>query len=178
MKQHTHLTNSKKALSLGAKMKTGLGGGLVLLALAGLVVIGTLGAFETELHTARLVDGKKLKLVGDLDAGVAKMLGMEKAIVLRAMTGDFTKLEANKTVFTASSERVRRDLDELRPLLASEQGRRLASNLGDSLQAWLPLHNQLTEISPTDSAGALRLHDLRILPIANAMVAASEEFAA
>lgn len=164
-----------KNWTIGTTLKTAFGVCFLLLLTLSYQSTRSLGQLETDLHVTTQVDARKLALITDVKSQVKEMVGVDKAIALRSLLKEAASIEAGKRDFAAAATRLESDLAEVAPLAITAEGKRLISILTESFGEWRPLHDQLTNVSLTNSEAANRLHATRIQPLGSKMNDSAEE---
>jgi methyl-accepting chemotaxis protein/methyl-accepting chemotaxis protein-1 (serine sensor receptor) len=103
---------------------------------------------------------RKIELAGALNTAASEMAAGQKGMVLASYAKDAAELAASESLFERSRQSFQAALSELRPLLTTDRGRELASQMESALNAWLPAYAQVRQLAGggnTDAAaGALK----------------------
>jgi methyl-accepting chemotaxis protein/methyl-accepting chemotaxis protein-1 (serine sensor receptor) len=156
MKRHHWTFGMKLATSTGILM-------LVIALLAGLG-FHTVSNSRAILDTTSNVLARKIELAGALNTAGAEMAAGQKGMVLAAYGKDATELTASESLFERSRQRFQTALSELRPLLTTDRGRELASQMETALNGWLPAYaqvRQLTESGNPEAAAGIAKESVR-----------------
>lgn len=113
---------------------------------------------DNNIRGVRLADG--------ILAAQNELLAAQRGIILAGFAKDPVEMETNKKSFSANAASIRDSLNQLRPLLASEEGRSLLSDIGDKLQEWEPHYQEILRLTATSNiAGANRIRKDALVPI-------------
>jgi methyl-accepting chemotaxis protein/methyl-accepting chemotaxis protein-1 (serine sensor receptor) len=146
MKQHHWTFGLKLAVSTGALA-------LLIVLMAGL---GT----RTVSRSAEILDNttdvlaKKLELTGVLNTAAADMAAAQKGLVVAGYAKDASEVAASESLFERSRQRFQTALSELQPLLSTDRGRELASQIETAMNAWLPTYAQVRQLAESGNAEA------------------------
>jgi methyl-accepting chemotaxis protein/methyl-accepting chemotaxis protein-1 (serine sensor receptor) len=122
--------------TIGKKLVLCFGGVLALLIVLGCVSawsIGSVGARQDDLAFRQI---KKIRLVGALATGVEKMTSAQRGLILASFAKDQSQMEEAKAEFQTLLSAMEKTLGDLRPLIQTEEGGRLADTVQTRLSAW------------------------------------------
>jgi methyl-accepting chemotaxis protein/methyl-accepting chemotaxis protein-1 (serine sensor receptor) len=91
-----------------------------------LLINSNIGALTQKL--AR-VDAKKVYLAGEISTKTSDILSDERGILLRSMLHDKAKADSYYQAYKESADAFHKAIDELTPLLVTEEGRRITADL-------------------------------------------------
>jgi methyl-accepting chemotaxis protein len=131
MKSGMTITN-KLLLSFGVAMALTLGACFLAFGIAGSLG-GTVGKLAN-------VSARRLTLAGDLDLAITEQISAERAILVRAYMKDTAAMAKYNQEFGESAARAAKDLDELVPLLETDEGRRLVEELKGTVAKVAQIH--------------------------------------
>jgi methyl-accepting chemotaxis protein len=121
----------------------------LILGVAGLSAVGALKKLN---DTTLDQTVRKLVLEESMALSRSEMVSAEKGIVLASFAKDKAELETYKDTFAKNYDVIAKSLDEIRPLLVTEEGRQLTANAASELSQWQPLYDQVVRQSTADSA--------------------------
>jgi len=87
----------------------------------------------------------KVYLSEAIGKGVFEMQAAERGAHLSVVNEDQSGYQANVQRFDEALAKLRQRLEDMRPLLETEEGRRAMRDLEDGLTSWLPLHQAYLE---------------------------------
>ena len=130
-------------MAIGRKL-THTFGALVLFAM-GLSYVSFSGmrTLNDAIETAYQKDARKLDLAGEINVAGAQMLAMDKAILLAAYTKNGGSIAENNRFFDASKSRMEEAIAGIKPLLATDDGRRSVDIMEGSGIACPPIDREL-----------------------------------
>ncbi|MGD0298771.1 MAG: methyl-accepting chemotaxis protein [Bryobacteraceae bacterium] len=165
----SQMTVGKKLMfSIGAML-------LILLVLAGssLYSISTLG---DELNKTANQTAKKLDTFGLMATNASEMLSFERGVLVRLTMKDVPKAEGYHNSFEEHARLLADEINEMRPLLQTEQGKRDIELVSTDLAGWSPAHRELWETGRAGNVeGALNIYDKQTLPLAKDMQKAIDD---
>ena len=143
------------------------------MALISLLSISSIG---NDFEKAANVDAKKLDLVSSIGADAAEMLAWERGMLLRTYMNQMATAQKNEESFEDFAKRTGAALDELRPLIATEQGRRDLNALTEDLAASIEAQRQSWALAQSrQGKAAAALYEARLLPLEPKMKAEAED---
>jgi methyl-accepting chemotaxis protein len=156
----------QRTLTFGAKL--GISTAILGLVLALLAAVGLheLGAVSDILHQTVDVNAKKVQLAGVLNTSGANMAVGQRGVILFAYAKNPGGVATADALFQESSAKFQRALSEVEPLLATERGKQLVTDMQSRAGAWLPAYTELFRLANAgDPDGAARLLMDRITPL-------------
>jgi methyl-accepting chemotaxis protein/methyl-accepting chemotaxis protein-1 (serine sensor receptor) len=146
-----------KTLTIGAK--TALGTGL-LVAMLSIMAWSSLHTIDTFSESLDVVAGKtvrKIELAGLMNWAQAEMAAGQRGLVLFTYAKSPDRVSAAKASFERSSSELRKALTEIRPLLVTQRGREVVSQIESGLAIWLTAYTELERLADRgDPDGAAR----------------------
>jgi methyl-accepting chemotaxis protein len=170
------MTHTQTNMTIGKKL--GIGFGLMLAATAGLAIysLSALAYIGGEFDDVAQKETRKLDLVGAINTAAAEMLSFERGVVNRVAMGDMASAQRFHAAFAERSDLIVRLVAEVRPMLATEAGKRDAEAIIAAASAWGPVDEELWKASRARQLQVVRkLLDARAIPLAAEMQRASEE---
>jgi len=147
----------------------------MLMALAGssFYSIAELGS---EIDKAANVTGKKLDVLGSIAVNSSETLAFERGVLVRLAMKNLPKAEEYHNSFLTCAQRLADEVNQIRPLLSSDQARSDVDTLEASMRSWIPAHQDLWETGRVGHVeAATRIYDKRTLPLAKNMQKMSED---
>jgi methyl-accepting chemotaxis protein/methyl-accepting chemotaxis protein-1 (serine sensor receptor) len=158
----------KLMLSIGAMLLA-----LLALAAASLYSISTLG---DELNKTASQTSRKLDTFGAMATNASEMLSFERGVLVRLSMKDLPKAEGYHTSFGDRAKLILDEINEMRPMLVTEQGNKDMDVLSADLASWSPAHQELWETGRTGNLDrALSIYDKQTLPLAKEMQKATDD---
>jgi methyl-accepting chemotaxis protein len=148
----------------------------VLLGFAGLAAISSLSArFSSTLD--RNVQREILAQLLLRDA--SKMVSSQSDLVLAAYAKDAMQLDASKEDFRRSAESFQKSVERLRPLISTEEGRSLISEIAVGASEWPSLFDDLArQCAAGNLVHANQLRSASIMPVSGKIDQAAQRFLA
>ena len=126
----------KSQMTIGKKLMLCFGGMLALTLVLGIISLRAIGKLHTELASATNETAKRLQIAGDINTAGSDMLAGQRGMIAYAFAKSPSGVQEAKNLFDSSADNWERALEELQPLLVSEEGKRVASDLAEQLKAW------------------------------------------
>ena len=152
-------------MTIGKKLAIGFG--LMMAGTFGLAVyaMSELKYVGDEFETVSQKDTKKLDLVGSIGTAAAEMLSYERGVTNRTAMGDNTVAQRFHEGFSEQSRLIVKLVGELRPLLATETGKRDTEAILTTVSAWMSVDEDLWKASKAKQLQVVRkLLDSQVLP--------------
>jgi methyl-accepting chemotaxis protein/methyl-accepting chemotaxis protein-1 (serine sensor receptor) len=139
---------------------------LVLMVGMGLMGLSTASRLNSELETATQKTARRLQLGGTMDTAGSDMLAGMRGIVMFSFGKEPSKVDMCKRQFDSAADTWQQAVDEARPLLVTEEGRRLTTSLQQQLTEWRGVVVEVEQaVTRGDPAAAMRIAVTRGLPI-------------
>ena len=136
----SQMTNGKKLIiSFGAALALTL-----VLGGTSMWLISSLGA---SLNKTTNVEARKQALATEIDMGESDMLAAERGILLRAMLKDSALVAQYNQDFQKATSSMKKNLDAMAPLIESEQGRKVISEIENDLNLANSLHEEFFQLA-------------------------------
>lgn len=104
--------------------------------------VATLGE---QLDAAMNKTARKVEIVGKINTDASNMRVAQRGVVLFSMLKNPAKADQNKEMFQANVADMRKEIAEIRPILATEAGRQAAGTVEAQLNAWEPVYQELAK---------------------------------
>ena len=132
-------------------------------ALVAFSTIGTLGQTVSKLVHR---NARRQFLAGQLELHTAQLVSIERAVCLRSFIKDSGAIEQYNRDFAETNANLLREIEEFRPFIETEQGRKAIQELSNTSEAVRPLHQELYSLaSAGNPMGAADLLKDRMLPL-------------
>jgi methyl-accepting chemotaxis protein/methyl-accepting chemotaxis protein-1 (serine sensor receptor) len=146
----------------------------VVLVCAGLSAISSFrDLFDATIDTTLLKDG----FANTMRLNVSEMISDQRGLILATFTKDNSQIEASKDSFRKNWDSMHKALEKMRPLLVTEEGRSLASELEGKLAQWQPVYDEI--VRQCASGNPEQANKVRIdsaAPIYNSVTEISHRF--
>jgi methyl-accepting chemotaxis protein len=144
-----------------------------LLALAGWSLY-SLAGLDAELNTAANTDERELDIAGTVSNTTSEMLSLERGVLVHTAMKDLPKAQAYHNSYSENAKLMTNQINEIRPLILSEEAKRALDALAAGLTTWVPAHQEVWEKSRAgDLEGAMKIYDKQTLPVAKEMAKAA-----
>ena len=160
-------TNTRTTMTIGKKI--GLGVVLIAVANFGLAIyaLATLKSVGDDFDMVSKMDTKKLDLVGAVSTSASQMLSYERGVLNRMEMKDFATADRFHKAFGDETQLAMRQVEELRPLLVTEAGKRNIQTISTALSTWTSTDDELWKASKSRQLQVVhKLLDQQILPAA------------
>src|SRR4051812_21154139 len=115
----------KSHWTIGKKLTIGCAAMLALMVLMSVVSLNSIGNLNTELEVATQKTARRLQLAAEIDTSGSNMLASQRGIVMFTFGKDPSSVQASKDQFDTAANEWQKSIDEVRPLIVREDGRRL-----------------------------------------------------
>jgi methyl-accepting chemotaxis protein/methyl-accepting chemotaxis protein-1 (serine sensor receptor) len=133
------------------------------------MAMNSISSLHAELETATQKTARRLHLGGTMDAAGSEMLAQMRGIVVFSFSKDPARVQICAARFDASADSWQKALDEVRPLLVTEEGKRLAAQLQEQLTSWKSVIADVKQIAGRNEPdAALKIALEKGLPISEA----------
>ncbi|MGE5647629.1 MAG: methyl-accepting chemotaxis protein [Acidobacteriota bacterium] len=123
-------------MTIGKKLFASFGALLALMLVLSYTSLNAIGVLGGHIDDVANRTAKKVLLAGEINTSVADMRAAVRSVVLSAALKDSRELEASRQAFRDSSKKIENTLAEMRPLLATERGKRAVEQAASGLEAW------------------------------------------
>ena len=118
----------------------------------------TMGNLQALLENASGKTTRKIELAGTLNAAESDMAVGQRGVVIFTFVKNASQANASKTLFRESSSAFRKALNEITPMLITDDGKQIASHMEAGLALWLSAYPELERLADAgDSDGAAKL---------------------
>jgi methyl-accepting chemotaxis protein/methyl-accepting chemotaxis protein-1 (serine sensor receptor) len=169
----------KNRWTIGKKLTVSCVGMLAMTLLMGIASLYVSSSLNTELEIATQKTARLLQLAGLMDAAASDMLAGMRGIVLFSFAKNPPRVQLSKEQFQTAADTWQKSIDEVRPLLATEEGTRLTSQLQDQLTRWRSVILEVQQATDRGEAdAALQIATAKALPVYQAAMRDTDAFRA
>jgi methyl-accepting chemotaxis protein/methyl-accepting chemotaxis protein-1 (serine sensor receptor) len=144
-------------MTMGKKLVIGFAGMLVLTLLVGIAALSGISKLSHRLDVAIGSTARKLNLVALIRSAGSDMLAGERGVVMFTYAKRPEDVTSARELFTSAAGQWAASLAELRPLLVTEEGKRVGEQLESSLASWRSGMDGIERLAQSgDGDGALR----------------------
>jgi len=144
----------KSTLTFGAKINCTFAALAAVLALTVWFGFRTNASLSDSLENATGKTLRKIELLGTLNAAESDMAVGQRGAVMFTYAKDSAQGGVSRQLFRESSERFRKGLVELEPLLVTEEGKQTISRMETRFGLWLPAYSELERLLDAGDAEA------------------------
>ena len=133
-------------MTIGKKLFGSFGACIALILVVGgmsIWLIGSLGKSVTRLAD---VTARKQFLASEIDMGESDMLAAERGILIRAMMKDTALVAQYNQDYQNAASAMKSNVDEMRPLIETENGHKILAALQGDLETGMRLHQELMQL--------------------------------
>jgi methyl-accepting chemotaxis protein len=165
--------------TIGAKLLTAFGAMIALTAVLSYSSLMSISGFKSQFDHAIDTTVLKITLSEAIASANFQMLAAQRGMILSTFAKDAAELQKDKQAFRQNAELIRKSLDEIRPLLVAEEGKRLAGEIAAGKDDWLPQFDEMARQCDSDNAvEANRIRKDIATPIYDRIRVAAAELAA
>ena len=142
---------------------------LALMLVMGVMSLNSISGLNAELQTATLKTARRLQLSGTIDTAGSDMLAAQRGIVMFSFGKDPARVQTSKAQSDSAADTWQKAIDEIRPLLITDEGRRLVGQLQEQLTSWKSVMVEIEQASArNEPEAATGIALSKGLPIYNA----------
>jgi methyl-accepting chemotaxis protein len=170
------MKSTTSSMTIGKKL--GFGFGIMMAATFGMAIYAAseLKYVGDEFDTVSQKDTAKLDLVGSIATAAAEMLSFERGIVNRVEMNDLPAAQRFHEGFAEQSRLVVKLAGDLRPLLATEIGKRDTESILNAANSWTAADEELWKVSRAKQLQVVRkILNTQSIPLATEMQRATGE---
>jgi methyl-accepting chemotaxis protein len=134
-------------LTFGKKLTASFLSCFVLGSVLGYVAITSIKSLARSIESITVRDARKLKLIGDYQTNVSELRVEQRGVVIAGATHVQTEVDAAHRRFDTEVVHMQQIAEELRPLLVTENGKRLLAETSRAMREWQPLERRIYEAS-------------------------------
>jgi methyl-accepting chemotaxis protein len=141
-------------MTIGKKIYLSFAGALgigIVTAAVGFTTMGDLGqTIEKLVHD----NARRQFLAGQMEFGVTNLLAIERGVEVRAFTKDTAATEGLNREFADAHVELMKNIQEFRPLIATEQGRKAIEDLTGAAESLVAFHQEVYKLAVSGNADA------------------------
>lgn len=161
-------------MTIGTKLLSGTAAMFVLAGIQSYSGLHTTAQFKDWFGQTVDISVREVILIDKISVARSDMVSAQRGEVLASYAKDKPGLEQYEQEYQRSSEIVRKALDEIRPLLVTEEGKTLTAQLAADLSQWGSPHDELLlQARARHAAEADRIRRDVIAPITNRIAASA-----
>ncbi|HTR38582.1 MAG TPA: methyl-accepting chemotaxis protein [Bryobacteraceae bacterium] len=142
-------------MTIGKKLYLSFGAALALTLIISFLALHSIGKLGSTMQSVIALDARKQFLAGEADVVLSDFLAEERGIIRAAETHDKPSLAKYIKDFQDSADRMKKRLDEFKPLVYTEEGQRALDQVQAGVQSVLSAHEEfLRSAQSGDSRGA------------------------
>jgi methyl-accepting chemotaxis protein/methyl-accepting chemotaxis protein-1 (serine sensor receptor) len=155
----------QQSLTLGQRMAISTVAVTVIVLLMAVLDLHTLSDLRKNFENTTTSTARKVELAGVLSTAESDMAVGQRGVILFTYAKDPAQAAAADQLFQASVARFQAAMGEIKPLLATERGGQIASEMENTFRDWPPAYAELKQLADTGNPdGASKLLADRILP--------------
>jgi methyl-accepting chemotaxis protein/methyl-accepting chemotaxis protein-1 (serine sensor receptor) len=148
----------RSSYTIGTKLMAAVGAMMTLTVVLNYYSLTSIGDFKGQFDNA-IDTVAKVTLAESISAANSGMIAAQRGVIVSAFTKDTPELESDKQEFRKNADLMRKALDQLSPLLITDEGKRLTNELAASESEWLPRFDELAR--QCDSGNAAEANRIR-----------------
>jgi methyl-accepting chemotaxis protein/methyl-accepting chemotaxis protein-1 (serine sensor receptor) len=153
-------------MTIGKKLTITVGAMLALALILGVTSIRSIGQLADNLDTATNKTAKKLQLTGRIRGAIGDMTAGQRGFLLYTYAKRPAGATAATQMFQAAGEIWAQNMQEMRPMLATAEGKRLSESLDSDLGAWKSVLAEVEKVAGTGNIeAAMQLAVDKALPL-------------
>jgi methyl-accepting chemotaxis protein len=157
-------------VTIGKKLVLSFGAMIALVIVLGGAFLYVVGAMKSTFDVAVEKTARKILLTGDVDAAESDMLAWQRAMILYTFHKDPANVEKSKQRFRDAAASANKALEEMRPLLVDEEGRRLMAQTAEGLNKWVAAFDEQERLCASDKPGdAVIVGAQKVVPVYDAL---------
>ena len=133
-------------MTIGKKLTLAVGALMTVLVVLSVTSLQAIRSLRDSYDTAADKTARKIVLADTLNLAKSDMLAAQRGMLMFAFAGDQAHAESGKQAFQTNQEIFRKALEELRPMLVSEEGKRLTEQVAADYAAWLPAFQEIDRL--------------------------------
>lgn len=166
-----------KSYSIGKRLALAMTAVLVFTMLLSGGYVFAIRAIKTSLDRTADVTMRKVQLGAELDTIKSDMYAAQRGFVLGAFLGDSARMQEEHAQFEKQAALFRRALEEVKPLLATDEGRRVVATMGEKTDEWTREFAEVERLVTAGDPYSAQKHSLAsIAPIYDALGQAADQF--
>ena len=156
-------------MTIGKKLLLSVGAILLMTMLLGVSSLISIGKLSAGLENSTRKTAQQAILVGLIDAAGSDMLAGQRGVILYTLTKVPAGVDQSKALIRQAEGRWQESIDQIRPLLITDDSRRIVDQMQEQLTAWAAALNDIVRLSAQGNVkGAVEIALKRCVPIYNA----------
>ena len=153
--------------TIGRKLAVSCGAMLLLAVVMGIASLRSMSALDSELEIATHQATRRLWLAGSIKTAGSDMLAGQRGMIMFSYAKLPASVQTARQLFDSAAESWQNALNEVRPLLITEEGRRLTSQLQQQLNDWKVVIQEIAQAAQAKPDTAVQIAVVKGLPIYN-----------
>ena len=156
----------KSRWTIGRKLTVCCATMLVLTLAMSIFSLNSIAALNAELEAATQKTARRLQIAGIMDTAGSNMLAGMRGIVMFTFGKDPSRVQTAKQQVASAESEWQKGIDEVRPLLVTDEGKQLVNQLQDELTTWKAVIVDIADIAAQKGPDeAMKIAISRGLPI-------------
>ena len=156
-------------MSIGKKLITSFVAMLLVTLVLGIASLIAIRKLSASLDTAVNKTTKKVELIADISTARSDLLAAQRGVIMFTFAKSPAGVERSKRLFETAAGTWAKRVSELRPLLVTDEGRALTSQLESGLAAWRSAFTEIEQLTGAgDPDGGVRIALNKGVPIYDA----------
>ena len=157
-------------MTIGRKLVLCFAGLIVLMAALSVTSLTTIGAIKDGFDTAVEKTARKIIIADGIRTAASDMLAWQRGILVYTYEKDVASVERARQQFRVNAEIVSKSLEEIRPLLVDDEGRRLTDEIKSGHTAWVAGVGEMERLCAAgDPSAAGKYGADKVIPIYNSL---------
>lgn len=131
--------------TIGTKLMTGTATMFALAAVLGISGLVFQRAFKKQVDVLASVNVRKVLLADTIAMANSEMISTQRGIILAAFAKDNAELATYQETFKQNVQIIQKSVEEMKPLLQSEEGKNLVADVSSKLTDWLPHYDEVVQ---------------------------------
>ena len=141
-------------MTIGKKLLIAFGLMFVLTAALAITSLSAIGRLGRDLDVTVNQTAKKLQSVERINDAVSDLRASQRGLILYTLIQEADRVTASKEQFEAGAARIKSLVDEARPLVVTEEGRRALAAVESSFEKWRPVYREILTDCQNERWGA------------------------
>ena len=156
----------KSQMTIGTKIYLSFGAALGLALIVAVVAFTTIGSLGQTVDKVVKQNAQRQFLAGQMELSVANLLASERGMEIRSFSKDSAAVEQFNREFLEASATLMKELEEFRPLIETEDGRRAIQTLAGNAESIGALHQEVYRLALAGNAeGSATTVKERMVPL-------------
>jgi len=162
--------------TIGKKLYTGIGALVLLLALAGANALWVAGTLYDAITSATSIGARRVDIAFQISGDAKDIKSGERKMLLSAYRKNSALVDEAKQDIQKATAAFAEDVNALRPLLVSKEGRAMLDDMTDHVSKWTPINAAIEKLIAEDKLdeAALKSHE-EALPLISSLDTSSAQ---